>query len=50
VARFSRLEVLNTMIEIGLVPLFYSNNEETAEEIVRACAAGGAKVVELRVL
>lgn len=45
-ARFSRLEVLNTMIEIGLVPVFYSSNGETAEEIVRACAAGGAKVVE----
>jgi 2-dehydro-3-deoxyphosphogluconate aldolase/(4S)-4-hydroxy-2-oxoglutarate aldolase len=45
-ARFSRLEVLNTMIEIGLVPVFYNKDVEVAKKIVEACAAGGAKVVE----
>ena len=45
-ARFSRLKVLNTMIDIGLVPVFYHQDVETAIKIVMACAAGGARVVE----
>ena len=46
-ARFSRLEVLNTMIEIGAIPVFYNKDVEVAKKIVEACATGGAKVVEL---
>jgi 2-dehydro-3-deoxyphosphogluconate aldolase/(4S)-4-hydroxy-2-oxoglutarate aldolase len=46
VARYSRLEVLNTMIELGLVPVFYNPNVEVAKKIVAACRAGGARVVE----
>ena len=45
-ARFPRLEVLNTMIDIGLVPVFYQKDATVAIKIVEACAAGGAKVVE----
>ncbi len=45
-ARFSRLDVLNTMIEIGVIPVFYNKDVEVAKKIVEACAAGGAKVVE----
>jgi len=45
-ARFSRLEVLNTMIEIGLVPVFYHKDAEVAKKIVAACAVGGARLVE----
>ena len=45
-ARFSRLEVLNKIIEIGLVPVFYHSDVETAAKIVAACAAGGATLVE----
>ncbi len=45
-ARFSRLKVLNTMIEIGVIPVFYNKDVEVAKKIVEACAAGGAKVVE----
>jgi len=45
-ARFSRLEVLNTMIDTGLVPVFYHQDVEMAIKIVTACAAGGARVVE----
>ena len=45
-ARFSRLEVLNTMIEIGVIPVFYNQDVEVAKKIVEACSAGGAKVVE----
>ncbi len=45
-ARFSRLEVLNTMVNIGLVPVFYQADVEVAKNVVKACAAGGARVAE----
>jgi 2-dehydro-3-deoxyphosphogluconate aldolase/(4S)-4-hydroxy-2-oxoglutarate aldolase len=45
-ARFTRLDVLNTMLELGLVPVFYHKEVEVAKKIVAACAAGGARVVE----
>ena len=45
-ARHSRLAVLSTMIELGLVPVFYTGDLDLAERIVSACAAGGATVVE----
>ncbi|MEJ2559664.1 MAG: bifunctional 4-hydroxy-2-oxoglutarate aldolase/2-dehydro-3-deoxy-phosphogluconate aldolase [Anaerolineae bacterium] len=45
-ARFSRLQVLNTVIDTGLVPVFYNADVEVAEDVVKACIAGGARVVE----
>lgn len=45
-ARFSRLEVLDTVIDLGLVPVFYHPDLAVAKQIVAACRAGGARVVE----
>jgi 2-dehydro-3-deoxyphosphogluconate aldolase/(4S)-4-hydroxy-2-oxoglutarate aldolase len=45
-ARFSRLEVLNAIIDTGLVPVFYHADVEVAKKVVKACAEGGARVVE----
>ncbi len=45
-ARFRRLEVLHTMIEGGLVPVFYHQDLEPAKKIAKAVADGGAKVLE----
>ena len=45
-ARFSRLDVLNTVVELGLVPVFYNPDLEVARRIVAACSAGGARAVE----
>ncbi len=45
-ARFMRLEVINTLLDIGLVPLFYNADVETSVELALACARGGAKVIE----
>lgn len=45
-ARFSRLEVLSTMIDLGLVPVFYHPDLDVATQVVAACRAGGARVVE----
>lgn len=40
-ARFSRFEVLNTMIEIRLVPVFHHKDPDVAKKIVASCVAGG---------
>jgi 2-dehydro-3-deoxyphosphogluconate aldolase/(4S)-4-hydroxy-2-oxoglutarate aldolase len=40
------MEVLNTIVELGLVPVFYNPDLEVAKRIVAACGAGGARVVE----
>ena len=45
-ARFKRLEVLKSMVESGLIPVFYNADIDVAKNIVRACAEGGARVVE----
>ena len=45
-ARFKRLEVYNTVIDIGLVPVFYNADITIAKNIVKACTGGGASVVE----
>ena len=45
-AHYDRLQVVNTMIELGLVPVFYNPDVEVAKQIVAACRAGGARVVE----
>jgi 2-dehydro-3-deoxyphosphogluconate aldolase / (4S)-4-hydroxy-2-oxoglutarate aldolase len=45
-ARFSRLEVLNAIIDAGLVTVFYNQDVEVAKKIAAAVAAGGARVLE----
>ena len=45
-AKFDRLTVLNTIIDSGLVPIFYHDDLEVAKRVVDAVAAGGARVLE----
>jgi len=45
-ARFRRLEVLQAMVQSGLVPVFYHQDLEVAKRIAEAVARGGAKVLE----
>jgi 2-dehydro-3-deoxyphosphogluconate aldolase/(4S)-4-hydroxy-2-oxoglutarate aldolase len=45
-ASHTRLEVLNTVLELGLVPLFYHKDIEVAKKAVAACVNGGARVIE----
>lgn len=45
-AKYSKLEVLTAMEDIGLIPVFYNKDYEVALEIAKACVRGGAKVVE----
>jgi 2-dehydro-3-deoxyphosphogluconate aldolase/(4S)-4-hydroxy-2-oxoglutarate aldolase len=45
-AQFMKHEVVQSMMEIGLVPVFYNKDVETAKKIVEACAQGGARAIE----
>jgi len=45
-ARFRRLEVLQAMVQSGLVPVFYHQDLEVAKRIAEAVARGGAMVLE----
>ncbi len=45
-ARFTRLTVLHTMIDTGLVPLFHNPDVAVGQQIVGALARGGARIVE----
>ena len=45
-ARFSRIEVAQTMKETGLVPVFYDADTELCKQVVKACYDGGIRVFE----
>lgn len=45
-AKYSRLEVVNTMIETGLVPLFYHEDINISKQVLKACYDGGARLLE----
>ena len=45
-ARYSRLETLSTMKQIGLIPVFYNPDLEIVKNIAAACADGGARAIE----
>jgi 2-dehydro-3-deoxyphosphogluconate aldolase/(4S)-4-hydroxy-2-oxoglutarate aldolase len=45
-ARFTRLEVYQAMLDSGLVPLFYHPDVTVSKNVAAACAAGGARVLE----
>lgn len=45
-ARFSRLDVCQKVIETGIVPVFYHSDLETAKQVLKACYNGGIRVFE----
>jgi 2-dehydro-3-deoxyphosphogluconate aldolase / (4S)-4-hydroxy-2-oxoglutarate aldolase len=45
-AQFPRLEVLNRIVQIGMMPVFYHSDAQVACEVALACAAGGAATFE----
>jgi 2-dehydro-3-deoxyphosphogluconate aldolase / (4S)-4-hydroxy-2-oxoglutarate aldolase len=45
-AKYSRLYVFHSIIETGIVPLFYHGDVETAAKIVAACLDGGVRCIE----
>jgi 2-dehydro-3-deoxyphosphogluconate aldolase/(4S)-4-hydroxy-2-oxoglutarate aldolase len=45
-AKFMRHEIINRMLNVGIVPVFYQKDLEVAKKIVQACVDGGATIVE----
>lgn len=45
-AKHMKHEVINKAFEAGIIPVFYNADVELAKKIIRACAEGGAKVLE----
>jgi len=45
-AKFARTEVIQTMLDQRLVPLFYHPEVETGKAILKACYQGGARLME----
>jgi 2-dehydro-3-deoxyphosphogluconate aldolase/(4S)-4-hydroxy-2-oxoglutarate aldolase len=45
-ARFARLKVSTTMIETGMVPVFYNPDVEVAKKVAAAVFAGGCPLLE----
>lgn len=45
-SRFARLEVLNTIVDAGLVPVFYNADPQVAMNVARATLAGGCRLLE----
>jgi 2-dehydro-3-deoxyphosphogluconate aldolase / (4S)-4-hydroxy-2-oxoglutarate aldolase len=44
--RFSRLQVLITMNDVGLVPVFYNSDLEVTQNVAKACVEGGCCLLE----
>jgi 2-dehydro-3-deoxyphosphogluconate aldolase/(4S)-4-hydroxy-2-oxoglutarate aldolase len=45
-AQFDRLTVYKTLLEDGMMPLFYNSDIEIAQQIVAVLAKGGSRLVE----
>ena len=45
-AKYSRMKVLNTIIETGMVPVFYHPDIRVSISVIDACAAGGTRCFE----
>lgn len=45
-AQYSRLKVLNTMIDIGMIPVFYHPEPVVTANVIKACLDGGARCFE----
>lgn len=45
-AEITRLDLYQSILSSGLVPLFYNADPELSAKVVRACSEGGAKVLE----
>jgi 2-dehydro-3-deoxyphosphogluconate aldolase/(4S)-4-hydroxy-2-oxoglutarate aldolase len=45
-SQYSRLLVLTTMIETGMVPVFYHPDPDVSVKVIKACLDGGARCFE----
>ncbi|KZS40471.1 keto-deoxy-phosphogluconate aldolase [Aquimarina aggregata] len=45
-SQYTRIEVVQTMGKIKIIPLFYHSDLKIAKQVIRACYDGGARVFE----
>ena len=45
-ARFSKIEVLQTIQATGMVPVFYNADVEKSKQVIKACYEGGVRAFE----
>lgn len=45
-AAFRKLHILQTIHDLGMLPLFYESDLQQAKEVLNACYRGGARVLE----
>ena len=45
-AKYSKMQVLATMKETGMVPVFYNADAEVAKKVLKACYDGGVRAFE----
>ncbi|MEA5128465.1 MAG: bifunctional 4-hydroxy-2-oxoglutarate aldolase/2-dehydro-3-deoxy-phosphogluconate aldolase [Proteiniphilum sp.] len=45
-AKFTRLQVYQTMVNTGIVPVFYHSDTEVAKKVLKACYEGGVRAFE----
>ncbi len=45
-AQYTRIHVANTMLDTGMVPLFYHDDIDLGKQILKACYDGGARLLE----
>jgi len=45
-ARFNKIKTLSTILESGMVPVFYHSDVEVAKQVVKACYEGGVRAFE----
>ena len=45
-SKYKRLEVLNRIIDAGMVPLYYNSDLEVMKKVIKACYDGGATIFE----
>ena len=43
---FSRMEVINTIADQGLVPIFYHSDVEISKKVLESCANGNSRILE----
>ena len=45
-AKYQRIEVINVLLEQGMLPLFYHADIELSKKVLKACYVGGARSLE----
>ena len=45
-AQYTKLQVLQTIADTGMVPVFYHKDAETAKQVLKACYEGGVRAFE----